>query len=486
MPTYVAVDLGATSGRVVNVRIDRGNIELDVVSRFPTTIVAGADGSALWNYDLLRENVRRGLVEGAARCPLRSVAIDSWAVDYGLLDDAGGLMGSVHSYRSARTNGVMEEVCTRLGREHIYDITGIQFLPFNTIFQLVSARGTANYEAASRLMMLPDLLNHDLCGSVTNDVTNASTTQLLDATTHRWSTPLLAELGLRAELMPMLHEPGVRLGRVAGVGAAVDGTPVIAAASHDTASAVAGTPLRDDRPGIYISCGTWSLVGCERSAPVTNSEALAANVTNEVGVGSTTRLLKNVTGLWLLEQARQEWHSQGITTDVVDLIAAAGDVAGGRSVIDPDDHRFAQSGPMATHIADACRNSGQIVPTTPAETTRVILDSLALAWRRTVRTIERITEIDAVVIHLVGGGSANRLLGELCASACERQVLVGPAEATVVGNALVQAIADGELEDLTDGRELIERALPPRVVDPAQLLNWDQLEHRLVEAGQLP
>jgi rhamnulokinase len=430
--------------------------------------------------------MRRGLVEAARRGPVRSVAIDSWAVDYGLLDDGGQLVGPVHSYRSARTNGVMDEVCGRVGREHIYGVTGIQFLPFNTIYQLASARNSNAYTSAARLLMLPDLLNHDLCGSTTNDITNASTTQLLDATTHRWSESLLAELGLRGELMPALHEPGIRLGQVTGVHAGVDGLDVIAAASHDTASAIAGTPLRDDRPGIYVSCGTWSLVGCERISPVTSGEAMAANVTNELGVGHTTRLLKNVTGLWLLEQARQEWQSEGTHTDVIDLVGAAVLVPAGRSVVNPDDARFSAPGPMATRIVDACRRTGQYVPTTPAEITRVIVDSLALAWRRTVHTIERIAGFDAEVIHLVGGGSANTLLAELCASACERRVLVGPAEATVVGNALVQAIADGVVADLASGRALVERALPPRVVDPTSLLNWDHLERRLVEAGQWP
>ena len=485
MSTYVAVDLGASSGRVVNVQIDSDGIALDVVRRFNTTSTTSS-GSTVWDYESLCGDIRRGLVEAAQRGPIRSVGIDSWAVDYGLLDESGSLVGPVHSYRSARTNGVMDKVCERVGRERIYDITGVQFLPFNTIFQLVSARDTDDYARASGLMMMPDLLNHDLCGSVTNDVINASTTQLLDAGTHRWSESLIAELGLRNDVMPMLHEPGTRLGRVTGVDVSVDGVEVIAVASHDTASAVAGTPLRDTPVGIYISCGTWSLVGCERSEPVTTDQALAANITNELGVGFTTRLLKNVTGLWLLEQARQEWQAQGINTSVVDLVAAAGDVPGGRGVINPDDQRFALPGPMATHIAEACRLSGQDVPTTPAETTRVILDSLALAWRRTVRTIERIAGIDAAVIHLVGGGSANTLLGNLCASACERRVLVGPTEATVVGNALVQAMADGVLTDLVAGRELVERALPPRVIDPTALLDWDRLERRLAEAGQLP
>ena len=479
MPTYAAVDLGATSGRVVNVHVDGDEVRLDPVSRFNTTTTTTPDGSTAWDYESLRAHVRRGLIEAASRSPLRSVGVDSWAVDYGLLDEAGNLVGPVHSYRSVRTDGVMAEVCERLGRDRIYGITGIQFLPFNTIYQLVAARATADYADASRLLMLPDLINHDLCGSTTNDSTNASTTQLLDATTHQWSQPLLDDLGLRTDVMPALHDPGTPLGRVAGVDAGVDGVAVVSVASHDTASAVVGTPLRSDRPGIYISCGTWSLVGCERPSPITSARAAATNVTNELGVAGTTRLLKNVTGLWLLEQAIRQWESEGTRYDVVSLAAAAAEVPGGRAVVDPDDPQLTSGGPMATRISELCALNGDFVPTTAVEVTRVILDSLALAWRRTVRTIEQIAGFDAEVIHLVGGGSANALLAELCASACERPVLVGPTEATVVGNMLVQAIADGVVTDLATGRAMIARALPPRFVEPTRLLPWDQLEQRL-------
>jgi rhamnulokinase len=482
VPTYTAVDLGATSGRVVNVLIDHDAVELDLVRRFSTSVTQTDEG-AVWDYETLRQNVRLGLIEASSRCTVRSVAIDSWAVDYGLLGDDGRLVGSVHSYRSNRTDGVMDDVCRRLGSDRIYGITGIQFLPFNTIYQLVASRGTADYTAATQLLMVPDLLNHDLCGSTTNEVTNASTTQLLDAATHEWSQALLADLDLRAELMPVLHEPGTRLGSITDVDAALDGIEVVAVASHDTASAVAGTPLADDTRGIYISCGTWSLVGCEMPAPITTRAALAANVTNELGVGGTTRLLKNVTGLWLLEQSCQEWNAQGDHHAVADLVDAAAHVTGGRNVVDPDDPRLTAPGPIATRIADICREHGGPVPSTPAETTRVILDSLALAWRRTVRSIEHVAGFDAAVIHLVGGGSANRLLAELCASACERPVLVGPTEATVVGNALVQAIADGAVADLAGGRALVGRTLPSRVVEPADLLDWEQLERRVTESG---
>jgi len=481
VPTYTAVDLGATSGRVVNVRLDASGIDLDVVHRFPTTTLANERGHLVWDFDQLMRDVRDGIATAATRAPVQSVAVDSWGVDYGLLDADGRHVGPVHAYRSDRTAGVMEAVTQQVTRERIYSATGIQFLPFNTVYQLVAATTSADRDlaAASTMLMVPDLINHELCGSTTNDVTNASTTQLLDATTHEWSDELVDALGLRRDLLPTLHEPGTRLGQLADGTSPAEGLDVIAAASHDTASAVAGTPLAHDRQSIYISCGTWALVGCERAAPVLTPLALAANVTNEVGIEGTTRLLKNVTGLWLLEECRREWTHEPGSSDVTKLVAAAADVPGGRSVIDPDDPRFAGPGSMVGRIGDACRATGQLVPQSPAEVTRVILDSLALAWRRTVATIERVADFEAEIIHLVGGGAANTLLARLCASACGRPVLLGPTEASVIGNALAQAIAGGAVRDIADGRALLARAMTFELVQPSDTLDWAALADRV-------
>jgi rhamnulokinase len=482
VPTFAAVDLGATSGRVVNVHIGPDSIDLDPVHRFPTTSMAGPDGALAWDFDGLLAEISRGLVEAAQRARLESAAVDAWGVDYGLLDESGARLGPVHAYRSSRTDGVMETVVGSLGRERIYAITGIQFLPLNTAYQLVAARETADYRAAVRLLMVPDLVNHSLCGSLTNDVTDASTTQLLDASARGWSDELVNALELRRDILPELHEPGAELGAVRGLGLAVDGLRVVAAASHDTASAVAGTPLRAGRDDVYISCGTWALVGCEVPAPVTTADALAANVTNELGVEGSVRMLKNVTGLWLLEECRRWWATQGADHSARELVAAAEAVPGGRAVIDPDDPRFVAPGDLPRRIAAACAESGQPVPTSPAEVARVILDSLALAWRSTVRTIEQVRGRSAELIHLVGGGSSIPLLRRLCASACECPVMAGPAEATVVGNAIVQAVAARALGGVTDGRRLVERAMPIDRVTPEPTLDWDGLASRLADA----
>lgn len=479
MPVYAAIDLGATSGRVVNVLVERDRVELDLVRRFPTVTMTGPDGTLIWDVDRLLDDIRSGLVEACRRARVASVAVDGWGVDYGFVDAAGERLGTVHAYRSTRTGGVMETVVDRLGRRRIYGITGIQFLPFNTIYQLVASLDDAGYLAADRLLMVPDLVNHVLCGSTTNDVTNASTTQLLDVDSRCWSTELVDLLGLRQDLLPALHEPGTVLGRVHGIDPIVDGLAVVAAASHDTASAVAGTPLPADGRGAYISCGTWSLVGCEMPAAVTSDTALEANVTNELGVDGTIRLLKNVTGLWLLEECRRAWGAEGYSATTAELVERAAAVPAGRSIVDPDDPRFAQPGDMPAQIVASCRDSGQPVPSSPDEIVRVVLDSLAAAWRVTLHTVERVSGVSAASLHLVGGGSAVPLLRRLCASACERPVVAGPTEATVIGNALVQAIAGGVLRGISEGRELVERTVGVERVMPETTLAWDEMAARL-------
>jgi rhamnulokinase len=466
VPAFAAVDLGATSGRVVRVTIDpdAGRFDLDTVHRF-TTPTSSTAGGITWDLPAILAQLRRGLASAAHIGPLASIGVDSWAVDYVLYDADGNTLGPVHAYRSPRTAGVMEQVTAHLGRERIYASTGIQFLPFNTLYQLVAAQSTPDYQAARRLLMIPDAVNHHLCGSVTNDVTNASTTQLLHATARRWDTELAEALDLRTDVLPELHEPGTLLGVVSGIDPALDGTPVIAVASHDTASAVVGTPLDAHRPAAYVSCGTWALVGCERSAPVLTSQALAANVTNELGVDGTVRLLKNVTGLWLLEECRRTWTAQGLTTTAAELVADAIDVPRG-AVVDPDDPRFAKPGELPDSLIAACRESGQSPPATPAAVTRVILDSLAEAWARTVTVIEQVAGFRAEVVHLVGGGAAVGLLRRLGADACGRPILAGPVEATVAGNAIVQAVAAGVLPDIASGRALAAAATDVLTVAP--------------------
>lgn len=476
--SYAAVDLGATSGRVVRATVGGDRIDLQEIHRFRHEPQPHGSNELRWDYDALLAETLHGLRAALEVGPIDSLAIDTWGVDYGLLDGEGSLLAGVQAYRSPRHHGVMDSLTAELGRDYIYGITGIQFLPFNTLYQLVADSSTEAYQRAALLLMLPDLLNNALVGTTSTDVTNASTSQLLDARTRTWSEELAKAAGLRTDLLPPIHEPGSLLGTIGNL-PGLTGIPVIAAASHDTASAIAGIPMADPRRAAYISSGTWSLVGMEVTEPITSAEALAANVTNELGIGGTVRLLKNVTGMWLLEECRREWQHHGNMLALPELIQAAKAVPGGRAVVNPDDSRFAAPGPMVARIAQSLEETGQPVPTTQPEIARVIFDSLALAYRRVVAQVERVAGRTAEVIHVVGGGAANTLLNQLTADATGRPVLAGPTEATVLGNVITQAMADGTVADLAAGRRLISSSIAPARFEPHSHLDWDAMEQRI-------
>lgn len=478
MPAFAAVDLGATSGRVTRGEIIDGRFVLNEVHRFVHEPVDAGSGGLLWQWNEIVNEVKIGLKKAMDLGPLDSAGIDSWAVDYGFLTSDDQLIGSVHCYRDSRTDGVLESVTALVGRERIYSTTGIQFLFFNTIYQLVSAIGTPEYVSAAKFLLLPDLLNNYLVGSSTLEITNASTTQLLDATSRQWDFDLIEELNLRTDIFPELHEPGEVLGKISGHGS-IDGLPIVAVASHDTASAVAGIPLRIDGKSAYISSGTWSLIGVEVDAPITTPLALAENVTNELGFGGTVRLLKNVTGFWLLEECRRDWRLNGNEFSPEQLIELANQIEIGKFLIDPDDPGFAAPGEMPMRIAKYCKAKNLTVPETPAEFARCIYDSLALAYARTIRKISLVSGKEIESIHVVGGGSANDLLNQLTADATGCEVLAGPVEATVMGNLAVQAIAVGAVYDLVQARELIGRSTSLKRFEPVTGIDWESLQNRL-------
>jgi rhamnulokinase len=478
MPAFAAVDSGATSGRVTRGEIVDGRFVLNEVHRFAHEPVDAGAGGLLWQWDEIVNQVKIGLKKAMDLGPLDSAGIDSWAVDYGFLTSDDQLIGSVHCYRDSRTDGVLESVTGQVGRERIYSTTGIQFLFFNTIYQLVSAIGTPEYVSAAKFLLLPDLLNNHLVGSSTSEITNASTTQLLDATSRQWDFDLIEELNLRTDIFPELHEAGEVLGKIAGHGS-IDGLPIVAVASHDTASAVAGIPLRIDGKSAYISSGTWSLIGVEVDSPITTSLALAENVTNELGFGGTVRLLKNVTGFWLLEECRRNWRLNGNEFSPEKLIELANEIEIGKYLIDPDDPRFAAPGEMPDRIANYCREKNLSVPETPGEYARCIYDSLALAYARTIRKISLVSGNQIETIHVVGGGSANDLLNQLTADATGCEVLAGPVEATVMGNLAVQAIAVGAVSDLVQARELIGRSVTLKRFEPVAGIDWESMQNRL-------
>ncbi|WP_329521313.1 rhamnulokinase [Spirillospora sp. NBC_01491] len=457
---FAAVDLGASSGRVMTGRVAPGVLTLAEERRFPNRPVR-ANGTLHWDVLGLYGNVLDGL--RSAPRDLVSVGIDSWAVDYGLLDRDGALLGNPVHYRDARTEGVRERVGAEAGDDLLYQASGLQFLPFNTVFQLVADR--AALSRAHTLLLIPDLLAYWLTGEVGAERTNASTTGLLDVRAGTWSRPVLDRLGLPAGPLPALRDPGEVIGTLRPDVAAETGLPgdlpVTAVASHDTASAVAAVPATGPRFA-YISCGTWSLVGVELPAPVLTEASREADFTNEGGIDGTVRYLRNVMGLWLLQESLRAWGSP----DLPALVAEAEHVPGLRSLIDAGDPEFLPPGDMPARIAAHCRRRGDPEPRTRAEIVRCVLDSLALAHRATLRQAARLSGQEIDVVHLVGGGSRNELLCRLTADACGLPVVAGPVEATALGNVLVQARAHGVVGDLAEMRDLVARTQPLRTHTP--------------------
>ncbi len=454
---FAAVDLGASSGRVMVAAFDRDAIELHEVHRFANRPVR-VRGTLHWDALALWAGVLDGLRIAGGTGPLAGVGVDSWAVDYALLDEDGALLGNPVHYRDARTDGVAEAVDNVLAAEELYGVTGVQRLPFNTIYQLVAARDTAALRNAAALLMIPDLFGYWLTGERGGEVTTASTTGLFDVRSRSWSTVLAKRLGLRTDLLPAVREPGERIGAVLASVAADCGlgeVPVWTVGSHDTASAVLGVPARADRFA-YISCGTWSLVGVELDAPVTTDAARTANFSNELGVDGTVRFLRNVMGLWLLQESVRTWQRGGVVVELARLLDEAATLPAGRSVIDPDRPEFLPPGDMPARLRAECRRAGVPVPESPAEVTRCVLDSLAAAYRRTVREAAALSGAEVEVVHLVGGGAQNALLCQLTADACELPVVAGPVEAAAYGNVLVQARGAGVVAgDRTQLRALL-------------------------------
>ncbi|WP_093771123.1 rhamnulokinase family protein [Streptomyces sp. yr375] len=455
MRSYAAVDLGASSGRVMVGRVGPDSLVLAEAHRFPNRPVRVPEGLR-WDVLSLYAGVLDGL-RAAGR--VDSVGIDSWAVDYGLLDADGALLGNPVHYRDARTEGVAEQVWATVPAAELYAATGLQYAPFNTLYQLTAAASSAQLAQARRLLLIPDLLTYWLTGEQGTELTNASTTQLIDPRTRDWSYDVAARLGIDLTLFAPLRRPGDPAGLLRAEVLAETGltgpVPMTAVGSHDTASAVAAVPAAGERFA-YICTGTWSLAGLELAAPVLTEESRAANFTNELGLDGTVRYLRNIMGLWLLQECVRAWGEP----ELGGLLRAATAVPALRSVVDAGDAAFLAPGRMPERIADACRASGQPVPTSPAEITRCILDSLALAHRRAIEDAVRLADHPVDVVHIVGGGTRNALLCQLTADACGLPVVAGPTEAATLGNVLVQARAHGLAGDRAALRRLIARTQP--------------------------
>lgn len=477
-----AVDLGAESGRVMLARFDGETLSLEEAHRFPNTPVRVRE-TLHWDVLGLWAEIKRGLNLCATQAggPLASAGVDTWGVDFALLDAQGDLLGHPVHYRDRRTEGMIELVAARVGRAHVFEQTGIQFMPINTLYQLMSLveKQSPQLRAAHTFLTIPDLFNYWLTGALACEFTNATTTQLFNPRTGHWAAELMDALGIPRAIFPAIVQPGTRLGQYEGI-------PVIAPACHDTGSAVAAIPTRTPHYA-YISSGTWSLVGLEVTAPIINAAALAANVTNEGGVAGTYRLLKNVMGLWIIQQCRAAWEAEGQAYTYAELAQLASAAPPLRSIIDPNDMRFLPAGNHPALVQGLCAERGQPMPHTPGEIVRCVLDSLALAYRDVLHTLQALAGRTCEVIHIVGGGARNKLLCQLTADATGLPVVAGPVEATVLGNALVQLMARGELAHIAEARQLVAKTSDLQRYEPHDTERWDEAfrRYRQIQVSQL-
>ncbi len=471
---FLAFDLGAESGRAMLGRLRSGVLDLTEICRFPNEPIR-EHASVHWDLLRLWREMQRGLerLERDVR-RLDSIGVDTWGCDYGLLDERGELLGNPYHYRDTRTDGIMNGVFSRIPRERIYEITGIQFLSFNTLYQLVAAAQSTprRLDAATSFGTVPDILNYWLTGELRAEYTSATTTQMVDARARAWAYDLLRELDLPTHLLPELIDPGTILGGLQpSVAGGLEGTPVVAPSCHDTGSAVASVPAYGARA--FLSSGTWSLLGTEVPHPIITGAALEANFTNEGGVGGTTRLLKNIGGLWLLQSCRRGWAREGHHYDYAELMDAAGDDRYAfSSLFDPDDPVFLHPPDMAGTIAQYCHRTGQPEPTGPASYTRAILESLAFKYRVVLDRLQQLTGVAIGEVQIVGGGSRNRLLNQFTADATGRIVIAGPVEATALGNIAMQMVATGAVRSLAEARQIVEHSFPTERYEPTAADRW--------------
>jgi rhamnulokinase len=478
---YLAIDLGAESGRAMLGSLDNGLLRLEELHRFsntPVRILTGLHWDALRLFHEICHGLR--IAGRERRLALDGIGVDTWGVDFALLGADGSLLANPRTYRDARTSGMLDAVLKAVPRAEIFEQTGIQFMEINSLIQLYAMKsaGDPALAAARTLLMMPDLFSYWLTGVARAELTIASTTQFYNPTKKRWATELLEKLGLPSSMLTEIVPPGTLLGPLlpaladtAGLGA----VPVFTTGGHDTASAVAATPA-EGRDWLYISSGTWSLMGAEIDEPVVNTRCMEMNLTNEIGAGGKVRLLKNIAGLWVLQECRRAWALEGSEFSYEELAQMAASAKPFAAIIDPD--AFLDPGDMPRRIVAYCRSTGQQAPEGPAEISRVILESLALRYRTVLEMIESLLGRRFGVIHILGGGSQNELLNQFVADATGRSVIAGPTEATAAGNVLIQAIGSGAIANLEEARAVVRRSFATRVVQPVAGVDWDGAYHK--------
>jgi rhamnulokinase len=486
---FLALDLGASGGRAIIGRFDGQLLTLEELHRFangPIQVPRSGGSSLHWDVLDLFAQVKQGIAKSVRCCEdgLSSLGIDTWGVDFGLLDAQDELLGNPYHYRDGRTDGMIEEAFRRVPREELFGQTGIQFMQLNTVFQLVAmvVQRSPMLDAAQTLLMMPDLLNFWLTGRKVSEYTIASTSQLLDARSRRWATDLAERLGIPSDIFPEIVPPGAVLGPLLPWVAEETGARelvVVAPGCHDTASAVAAVPARGEHYA-YLSSGTWSLMGVAARAPVINDITLEYNFTNEGGVGDTIRLLKNITGLWVIQESRRAWArvGQDLSWDEITQRAAAAPAF--TALIDVDAPDFLAPGDMPQRIREYAARTGQPAPLNVGEVSRVVLESLALKYRWTLERLDRLTGGRIPTLHIVGGGTQNRLLSQFAANATGRTVISGPVEATAIGNILMQMLAMGAIGSLEEGREVVRRSFPVETFESEDTAAWDEAYGRFL------
>ncbi|HVA48795.1 MAG TPA: rhamnulokinase family protein [Pirellulales bacterium] len=487
--TYLAVDLGASGGRVLAGFFDGQRLRVEELHRFENRAVEAA-GSLYWDVLGLWSHVRDGLrLAGSRLKAVESVGVDTWGVDFALLARGDALLENPHSYRDPRTGGMMDQAIAGVGRKEIFAQTGLQFMPINTLYQFMSLRAQRSplLDVAESLLLMPDLFHWLLTGAKGNEFTNATTTQFFNPTRRTWAADLFARLDLPARLLGEVLEPGTRLGPLrpqVAKDTGLAGVDVVLPGTHDTASAVLAVPAEatsGDAPDwCYISSGTWLLMGVELPQPVINDDCLALNFTNEGGVGQTVRLLKNITGLWLLQECRRVWRDSGSDQTWEEITRQAEESRPLAALVDPDHESFQSPGDMPAAIREFCRRTGQHVPDSVGEIVRSAIESVAMKSRYVLSGLEKLVGSRLETIHVVGGGTQNRALCQATADACGRPVVAGPVEATAIGNVLMQAIASGAIGSIGEAREIVRRSFPIARYGPRQASLWNEAYERFV------
>jgi len=482
---YLAIDLGAESGRAILGRFDGSRLDLKEVHRFANTPVRLPDGlhwDALRLFSEIKASIAAAALETGGN--LHGIGLDTWGVDFGLLDRQGVLLSNPYHYRDSRTDGMVDAAVSIVPREEIFNLTGIQFMQLNSLYQLfamVQSRSPL-LDIADTFLTMPDLFNYWLTGQKGCEFTNATTTQCYNPRTHDWAYGMLERLGIPSRIFPRITQTGSQLGPLLpditdelGLSA----IPVIAPACHDTGSAVAAVPAQGSSHA-WISSGTWSIMGVTVPEPVINQQTLSYNLTNEGGVNNTYRLSKNIMGLWLVQESRRTWAHQGQSYSYAELTQRAAEAAPLQSLIDPDHIDFLKPGDMPARIRAFCQRTGQPEPATTGDLVRCALESIALRYRWVVERLEELLGRRLDTIHIMGGGTKNRLLSQLTADATERQVITGPVEATATGNLLTQALAMGEIGSLDDIRGIVCRSFDVETFEPNFSQAWDDAYARFL------